>query len=38
MQRCYGRHKVSRKSVTTRCLSILMHYVILDATSYDNKR
>ena len=38
-QRCYGRHNVSRKSVTTRGLSILMHGVILlpEATSaYDN--
>ena len=33
MQRCYGRHNVSRKS-------ILLHGVILlpDATSYDNKQ
>ena len=40
MQRCYGRHacyNVSRTSVTTSCLSNLLHGVISlpDATSYD---
>ena len=39
-QRCYGRHNVSRKSITTSVLQILLHGVISlpDATSYDNKR
>ena len=34
-QRCYGRHNVSHKSITTSGLSILLHGVILlpDATS-----
>ena len=37
MQHCYGRHDVSRKSITTSGLSILLHGVIslTDETSYD---
>ena len=37
-QRCYGRHNVSRKSIKTSGLQILLHGVIslTDATSYDN--
>ena len=36
-QRCYGRHNISRKSITTSGLQILLHGVISlpDATSYD---
>ena len=39
-QRCYGRHNVSRKSITTSGLQILLHGVISlpDATSYDKYR
>ena len=37
MQRCYERHNVSRKSITTSGLLILLHGVISlpDVTSYD---
>ena len=37
-QRCNGRHNVSRKSIITSGLQILLHGVISppDATSYEN--
>ena len=36
-QRCFGRHNVSHKSITTSGLLILLHGVISlpEATSYD---
>ena len=39
-QRCYGRHNVSRKSIFTSCLSILLHGVISlpDETSDDKRK
>ena len=39
-QRCYGRHNVSRKSIFTSCLSILLHGVISlpEETSYDKRK
>ena len=39
MQCCYGRYNVSRKSITTSGLSILLHGVISlpDATPYDKR-